>query len=194
MGTPKAILPFGEEVMLARVVRLLAQVVSPIVVVAAKDQVLPPLGPEVLLARDERPQRGPLEGLRAGMKVLHGRAEAAYVTACDVPLLAPAFVEFLLGQLGDADAAVPVEGRDGRPFYHPLAGVYRLRVLPVVERLLASDQLRLGGLIESIDARLLPVAELRAADPELATLNNLNTPEAYEAAQAKAEAQQHARR
>ena len=39
MGSPKALLAFGAETMLQRVVRLLAPVVSPIVVVAAPGQV-----------------------------------------------------------------------------------------------------------------------------------------------------------
>ena len=43
MGRPKALLPFGPEVMLERVVRILSAVARPIVVVAAPDQELPPL-------------------------------------------------------------------------------------------------------------------------------------------------------
>ena len=35
MGRPKLLLPFGDETMLARVVRIVGQVVSPVVVVAA---------------------------------------------------------------------------------------------------------------------------------------------------------------
>ena len=54
MGTSKALLPFGPETMLQRVVRLLSGVVSPIVVVAAVDQELPPLPSDVIITRDER--------------------------------------------------------------------------------------------------------------------------------------------
>src|SRR5829696_6313049 len=60
MGTSKALLPFGPETMLQRVVRILAGLVSPIVAVAAADQELPPLPTEVLISRDEREGRGPL--------------------------------------------------------------------------------------------------------------------------------------
>ena len=69
-GDPKATLPFGPETMLQRVVRLLGTVVSPIVVVAAREQSLPELPDDVTVTRDEREQRGPLEGLRAGLKAL----------------------------------------------------------------------------------------------------------------------------
>ena len=37
MGRPKLSLPFGDETMLSRVVRIVSQVVSPVVVVASVD-------------------------------------------------------------------------------------------------------------------------------------------------------------
>src|SRR5262245_38634582 len=121
MGSPKAFLPFGSESMLQRVVRLLGGVVSPIVVVAASSQVLPRLPENVIIARDEREGRGPLEGLRAGLKALPASVEAAYVTSCDVPLLVPGFVRLMIELMGDADVAVmDVDG-----FAHPLSAVYR---------------------------------------------------------------------
>src|SRR6187200_1491424 len=84
MGSPKALLPFGAETMLQRVVRLLATSVSPIVVVSAPEQSLPDLPADVIGTRDEQEGRGPLEGLRAGLKALPGASEIAYVTSCDV--------------------------------------------------------------------------------------------------------------
>src|ERR1700674_4440718 len=91
MGSPKALLAFGAETMLQRVVRLLATVVSPIVVVAAPQQSLPELPVDVAITRDEQEGRGPLEGLGVGLKALPGTIEVAYVTSCDVPLLVPGF-------------------------------------------------------------------------------------------------------
>lgn len=68
MGQPKAWLPFLGERMLPRVVRLLGQVVAPLVVVAAPDQELPPLPAEVTVVRDEEKGWGPLMGLAVGLK------------------------------------------------------------------------------------------------------------------------------
>jgi len=52
MGTPKALLPFGPETMLQRVVRILQEVVSPIVAVAAVGQQLPALPADVIPSKD----------------------------------------------------------------------------------------------------------------------------------------------
>lgn len=183
MGRPKALLPFGPEWMLERVVRILSGVVSPIVVVAAPNQELPPLMEGVLLARDEREGRGPLQGLLAGLKELARRgyrAELAiYATSCDVPLLAPAFIRQVLAAMGPLhQAAVPVDGH----FYHPLAAAYRLAVLPEIEALLAADQLRPAFLFDRVSTSSIPVELLRTADRELHSLKNCNRPEDYLAA------------
>ena len=178
MGAPKATLPFGAETMLQRVVRLLGTSVSPIVAVAARDQELPALPADVIVARDEREARGPLEGLRAGLKALPESVDAAYVTSCDVPLLEPAFVEHMLVLLGDHDIAVmEIDG-----FTHPLSAVYRRAVLPQVESLLAQDRLRPVFLFDAVRTRRVSPDEMRVADPDLRTLRNLNTREDYEAA------------
>jgi molybdopterin-guanine dinucleotide biosynthesis protein A len=175
MGLPKATLPFGPELMLQRVYRLLSEVVSPIVVVAAADQSLPEIPGGALFARDERPTRGPLEGLYSGMKVMQSRCELVYVTSCDVPLLQPAFVRQLLDLSSGYDAVAPQEEQ----FAHPLSAVYRTNVVERISDLLSRDQLRPLFLLQQINTRFVPVDELRASDPQLQTLRNLNRPDDY---------------
>jgi molybdenum cofactor guanylyltransferase len=181
MGTSKALLPFGPETMLQRVVRILHDVVSPIVVVAAVDQTLPTLPPDVTVTRDEHEGRGPLEGLRAGLKALPTDVDCAYVTSCDVPLLEPAFVRQMLDLAQGHDiAVVEIDG-----FTHPLSAVYRRTVLPYVEELLADNRLRPAFLFEAVRMRRVRPEQI-TADPELRTLRNLNTREDYEQALADA--------
>ena len=182
MGVPKATLPFGPETMLQRVVRLLGTVVSPIVVVAARDQLLPELPDGVTVTRDEREQRGPLEGLRAGLKALSNSTDIAYVTSCDVPLLVPAFVERMIELLGENDIAVmEIDG-----FPHPLSAVYRRDTLPQIESLLAQDRLRPVFLFDAVRTRRVRPAEMASVDPQLRTLRNLNTREDYSQALSEA--------
>ena len=175
MGVPKATLPFGPETMLQRVVRLLGTVVAPVVVVAAQGQNLPELPDHVIHAVDEREQRGPLEGLRAGLKALPASVDAAYVTSCDVPMLVPGFVTRMIEMLGDHDIAVmEVDG-----FPHPLSAIYRRDTLPKVESLLEQDKLRPVFLFNAVRTRRVQPAEMVSTDPELRTLRNLNTPDDY---------------
>lgn len=178
MGYPKALLPFGAEVMVQRVTRLLGEVVAPIAVVAAAGQALPILPDTTIVTHDRREGRGPLEGLLAGLSALQGLCDAAYVSSCDAPRLAPAFARRMTELLDDHQIAVPCQG----PFCHPLAAVYRLDVLPLVEALLQEDRLRQTLLFEEADTLRVAVDALRAVDPDLATLANLNHPADYLAA------------
>ena len=180
MGRDKATLPFGPELMLQRVIRLVGEIVDchRIVVVAAPGQLLPPLPPEVTVTHDHRQGRGPLEGLSAGLGAAHGDVDAAYVTSCDVPLLVPAFMAKMFELLGDHEIAVPLDGE----FFHPLAAVYRPSVRNHVQRLLYADRLRPRFLFDAAKTRSVSIDELRAVDPELHTLINLNHPQDYESA------------
>jgi molybdopterin-guanine dinucleotide biosynthesis protein A len=175
-------LPFGPERMLQRVVRLLREVVRPVVVVAAEGQELPDLPGEVLFAHDRRPDRGPLEGIAAGLRALEEQAEAAYVTACDVPLLVPAFVRRVIELGRTYEIAVPhVNGFD-----EPLSAVYAQSVLPKIDALLAAGRLRPVFLFDQARTLRIDGEKLVQVDPELLSLANVNNPKDYAAALCRA--------
>ena len=175
MGLDKASLPFGDETMLARVARLLAQVVDPLVVVAAADQELPEVTVPVTVIADRAKDQGPLEGLAAGIEALSDQVDAVYATSCDVPLLAVDFVRLVIASLGDHDVAVPKDSR----YFHPLAAVYRVSVLPHIESLLSQARRRPIYLFDEVDTLEISTATLVTADPELLSLRNLNCPKDY---------------
>ncbi len=175
MGRPKEWLPFEGEPMLARVVRMLATVVSPVVVVAAAGQELPPLPDGVFVLRDARPDQGPLEGIAAGLNAIE--TEFAYLSACDVPLIRPEFVQAVIDRVMNCDAAIPNIG--GR--LYPLSSVVRVAPARTAARhLLDADRRAARFLFEELEAAQLGESELRAVDPELHALRNANTPEDYE--------------
>ena len=177
MGRPKAWLPFGPETMLQRIVRILSAEVSQVIVVAAQGQELPSLPGIATVVYDEQRDRGPLQGLARGLRSLSAD-QVAYVTSCDVPRLNIAFVRAMFDFLPGYDIAVPQDAA----FCHPLAAVYRSTVLPQVQSLLDANQLRPMFLFDQASTRFVPVDELRAADPELTSLDNLNAPEDYDRA------------
>lgn len=188
MGSPKASLDFGGEPLLLRVVRRVAEAASPVVVVAAPGQEVPPLPPGVAVARDAVGGRGPLQGIAAGLAALSGRAEAAFVSSTDVPFLHPALIRRLAALRGDAyDIAVP----RAQGHFHPLLAVYGLNAAAEVAALLAEDRLRPFFLFDRMrtlvadEALLLSDPDLAAADPDLRSLRNVNKPEEYAAALAE---------
>lgn len=175
MGRPKAWIEFRGETLLARTCRVLAVAVDPIVVVAAPDQELPPVAAPVAVVRDPVEHEGPLRGIAEGLSALPGDVPAAYVSSCDVPLLNPEFVEFMVNQLGDADIAIPfIDGR-----HHPLAGVYRRQVADTARHLLAHDRRRPIFLFDHHVVVEVTEEQFKTVDPNLDSLRNINTPDEF---------------
>jgi molybdopterin-guanine dinucleotide biosynthesis protein A len=188
MGTPKAALEWHGSTLLRRVAGIVGRATGgPLVVVRAPGQELPPLPVRVEVAEDEQEGRGPLQGLAAGLAAVGDRAEVAFVSSTDAPLLHPAFVRRVVGALdGDYDVALPQAG--GYP--HPLAAAYRTSLAPAVEALIVADRMRPAFLFEECRVRRLEPGDLLADpavagfDPELDSVLNLNEPPDYEAARA----------
>jgi molybdopterin-guanine dinucleotide biosynthesis protein A len=185
MGSPKAWLDFNGEPLLARVVKRIASVASPLVVVAAPGQEVPPLPGDITITRDAVIGRGPLQGIAAGLSALEGQARAAFVSSTDVPFLHPALIRRLHALRGDAyDIAVP----RAQGHHHPLSAIYGIGARAEIAALLAEGRLRPFFVFERMrtliadEALLLAGEELRAADPALSSLRNVNTKEEYQAA------------
>ncbi|MDX6569761.1 MAG: molybdenum cofactor guanylyltransferase [Gaiellales bacterium] len=188
MGTSKAWLDWHGTTLLEHVVGIVDRAVDgPVVVVSALGQDLPALPANVPLAEDARAGLGPLQGIATGLAALDGLAEVAYVSSTDAALLHPAFIRRVLaGVAHDTEIVVP----HARGHRQPLAAAYRTALAPRIDSLLEQGLLKPAFLFERSrtrivdDAWLLADPLLAAADPGLASLENLNDPAAYAAARA----------
>jgi len=189
MGRPKAALEWHGSTLLRRVVGIVGRGVDgQVVVVRAPGQALPTLPASVEVVEDAHEGRGPLQGLAAGLAAVRDRAETAYVSSTDVPLLHPRFIRRVLAALEpDVDVALPHVGG----FPQPLAAAYRTGLVDLVERLIAEDRMRPAFLFEACrvrhldEATLLADPALAALDPALESVLNLNEPSDYEAARGR---------
>jgi molybdopterin-guanine dinucleotide biosynthesis protein A len=173
MGTDKAALPFGDETLLERIVRLVCDEIDEVWLVARENQQLAGIGRTLPVARDPAEGLGPLAGVTAGLRCIE--AERAFVISCDTPLLQPGFASHLLSLADGHAAAVPrVDGH-----LVPTTAVYGKVLLPAAEALLARGELRPRLLVEQPGVRIVSEAELRTVDPELLSLHDCDTPDDY---------------
>lgn len=176
MNYPKALLPVGNELMLQRVVRIVSSVVSPLIVIASREQKLPELPKSVSIIHDRETAAGPLSAIGHGLEVLKEQCDAAFVSGCDTPLIQAEFIQMIISSLGENQLAMVREGK----WVHPLAAVYRTSLIEPIQQLLNENKRRPRDLTETVKCGFLDVEMLRAIDPDLQTLQNINTPDQYQ--------------
>ena len=194
MGVPKAALEWHGSTLLRRTCGVLQRAgLQPVLVVRAPGQELPPLPADVEVVDDPREGLGPLQGMAVGLTALADRADAVFICSTDLPFLHSELVRRVLRPFdhpvdGEAlDVVLPV----ARGYPQPLTAAYRTRLAPVVAALVAADRLRPAFIFE--DARVLRLDDdalladpaLRAADPTLESLVNVNERADYDAARAR---------
>jgi len=183
MGRPKALLEWEGRTAVEHAVAVVqAGVDSSVCVVKAPGQELPAL--RAIVVEDPVAFAGPLAALTAGLDALDGRCEVAFACGVDTPLLMPELVRVVVAALRDGDdAVVPVlRGRA-----QPLLAAYRISLVPRLRELLErgldglKDVPRAASVRSLSEGELLSDAALAAADPELRSASNVNTPEEWAA-------------
>ena len=138
-----------------------------------------PAGVEVIADRARpsspppQPRQGPLAGIDAVLAALLPGETAAVCVAGDMPFLAPAALQLLRDHAPAAAALVPVV--HGHP--EPLFARYAQACAPAVAAALLAGRRKTSGFLTEVAVEHLPEATLRAADPHLLSLENLNTAE-----------------
>ncbi len=171
LGREKAWVSLNGQNLVERSASRLGDMVGEVVIVYAPLQQKPPLRldiqPHVVV--DVYPGKGPLVGFFSGLRA--SKAEALFVTACDMPFVNPELAGFLFDLLPGYDAVVPLRNN----LTEPLHAVYSSSCLNVVEDMINQEELKLDKLFEKIKVRYVEEPELRLIDKELMSFFNINT-------------------
>lgn len=121
-----------------------------------------------------RLSQGPIAGLDAILAALPPTIDAVVCVAGDMPFLAAPLLEHLRDAIPTAAALVPrIAGRA-----EPLLARYNRAVAPVVAEQIAAGRHALVDLLARLGAGVawLDEPEVRALDPDLRSIANVNTP------------------
>lgn len=174
MGVDKTLLDVDGEPLVVRATEAVLSVCTHAVVVTNRPETLVDAGlPEgVRVLADEVAYQGPLGGLVTALA--QASDEWVLAVAADMPWLEPAVVRALWDLRDDADVVIPV----GEAGPEPLLALYRVSTcLPAARAVLATGRRRLVAMFPSLKIAEVPLEALRAADPDLRSLVNVNTPE-----------------
>lgn len=176
MGEDKALLPFGSRPLGVWMAERVRQVCGNVAVVGDPAQYARWGFPVV---QDRFEDSGPLGGIHAALT--DSDAELNLMVGCDMPYLAPEFLQWLLEMAGktEADAVVPVSAEYG---YEPLCAVYKAGCLTPMEQALRAGRRRISEVFAHLRMEAIPPGEWQAYDPQGRLFRNLNTREEYERA------------
>jgi molybdopterin-guanine dinucleotide biosynthesis protein A len=126
---------------------------------------------DALIVSDHYPVRSSLNGLHAGL--FAAAHEHAFFAACDTPFIGRDLIQCVLAQIErKADIIIPSTAAG----YEPMFAVYKQSCLPAMAHQLEHDRLKIQGLFRKVRVKPVDEAVLRAVDPELISLFNVNTP------------------
>ncbi len=119
---------------------------------------------------DIRRGAGPIGGVYTGIR--YAKGDVIFVTACDMPCISGAVVEYLFSLINGYEAVVPCW--DGGRL-EPLHAVYRRdAVASYFER---EEGHSLRGMVQALHTRYVHIGEIRRLDPGLSSFININRPE-----------------
>lgn len=192
MGHNKAWLDVGGVPVIERVLQVLRNVVSEIIIVTNEFSQFELLN--VRLAKDIHPGTGSLGGLFSGLQ--SASFQYAAVVGCDMPFLNEELLEFMRSLTAGHDIVIPSVPNDRKSTsttvsisgletakkanLHPLHAFYSKICLDPIEQAIRREDLRMISFHDGLKLRIVSSNEVEAYDPEHLSLLNLNTPEDLE--------------
>jgi len=185
----KAVADLAGVPMIRRVADRLAPAIDELVVNCRADQrdvierALSGYDTPTTFAEDEETDQGPMAGIGRGLRTLDSE-ECAFVVACDMPLVDPAFVSYLTERASGRDGAVPQ--LDDR-WFQTTHAVYRAGPMAdACEAALVRGDRKIVAPLSDLDYAVIDEAEVRehaALGP--AVFENVNTEAELEAVAAR---------
>jgi molybdopterin-guanine dinucleotide biosynthesis protein A len=178
-GVDKGTITLGGQTFLERQLAVLRPLFARVLLVTAHHRSPLPEGVELLEDRPP-PGRGPLAGFEVALEALAPDEDAVVCVGGDMPLLQPAALQLVRDHAPGAPAVVPLVNG----FPEPLLARYGRACLPAVTASLAAGRLTTTVFAAAIPGVVwLEAADLRAVDPQLLSIENVNTPDDLERVQ-----------
>lgn len=166
MGRSKALLCVEGQTMLERTRRCLSEFDE--IILSAND---PSMAGDMIRVKDRYPGSGPLGGLHAAL--CRTEKEALFCVPCDLPRFSPKVPRLLLDAMPEDGTVLICRDSTGR--FHPLCGIYRKEVLPVLEQCLSEGRYKVMDLVRRVPHAWVDTAGVVPDE----TFFNMNTPEDY---------------
>ncbi len=168
-GSNKALAPWKGKTVIKAVAEAAMSVSEHVFIIANDPDSY--LNLRVPVVADIFPGLGPLSGLHSALT--HSRSRRIFLLACDMPLIQPDFMTWMMAK----DTWAPVLIPEGPEKIEPLHAIYHVGLLPLVEQRLREKRLSIRSFIKETPHHLIPKKKVALFCPGLMCLKSANTPE-----------------
>ena len=98
--------------------------------------------------------KGPLSGIHTAL--LHSPTPYVFIVACDMPFIAPFFIEYMAKRLGQSDVLIPHNGEN----VEPLHAIYSKQCLPAIEMHLHEERRCVQAFFQDVTIDYITQAEM----------------------------------
>lgn len=169
-GKNKALVRIGKKRILDRIYEVFTTLFDKIILVT--NDPVQYMEWDFDIVTDIFPIRSSLTGIHTGL--FYMTTPYAFFAACDIPFVKKELIEILLdGVEPSLDIVIPETFKG----VEPLCSVYSKRCLKPIEEKLEKKSLKIQGIFQKVRVKKIPEDILRAADPDLVSFSNINTPD-----------------
>ena len=174
-GKKKAFRKIGDLMILESIYGLFSNLFKEVIIVVNEPEEF--AGWDMTIVTDIIPSKCALAGLHAGL--FYASYPYAYVTACDTPFIEQPVVEYIVDQIQPGYEVVVPRTDDG---IETLSAVYSKDCIPLIERNLEKNIFMIKKFFRKKKVKEIPVEHLKALDPKMRFIFNVNTPKDLEKA------------
>lgn len=169
-GEKKAFQKVGNETILENIYDVFSNLFKEVIIVVNEPREF--AGLNMSIVTDVIPSKCALAGLHAGL--FYASFPYAYVTACDTPFVKQSVVEYIVKQIEPIYDVIIPRTDDG---LETLFAVYSKDCIPLIENNLKKNIFMIKKFFRKKKVKEIPAEQLKALDPEMQFIFNVNTPE-----------------
>lgn len=177
-GTNKAFIRLNGRPIVDFVISLFSSVFSRLLIVT--NEPLSYLPWDADLVTDLFSARSSLTGIHTGL--FYADTPYIFAAACDIPFVRRSVLDLVLSEAEPGFDAVMPETPSG---LEPLFAIYSRHAMETVERHVRQEKFKIRRVFKNLRVKIIPASRVLAADPELDTFFNINTPEDLKAARSR---------
>ncbi|MCD4674926.1 MAG: molybdenum cofactor guanylyltransferase [Desulfobacula sp.] len=174
-GRKKAFRKIGDLMILETIYGLFSNLFKEVIIVVNDPKEFADW--DMTVVTDIIPSQCALAGLHAGL--FYASFPYAYVTACDTPFVKQSVVEYIVGQIEPKYEVIIPRTDDG---IETLSAVYSKDCIPLIEDNLKKNIFMIKKFFRKKKVKEIPAEHLKALDPQMRFVFNVNTPKDLEKA------------